>query len=517
MPYTMGDIAASVSSGAYISLVDPNRIITEMHILDGSQTDFDSSALYFGEYDPEILKHGLRGVNLLLLAMEKISYDEIRHEGNVIIAFERNIFLEIADRGLSVINHASLLSQISNKFLNIVSEGGSLQKLLNAGCSILGNPLMLVDVSFEYIASSGTGDLSTQELWESTIQHGVMPGDYLNKIMTEKTDYLPYHDEDSLIIRTEPDSHNRYPSYSVKIMFKGTIYGYLKILQRDSEFTLFDQTVFVMLSKYISIMSDAMLQLYNFNNDKAENLFSSIITSRVNGEEAAEALIALSPIKFNNSYFVINIAFKDTPQYEDQLYFAQRKLKRIFSKKIVSIVNDGIVILYDAHNEEPVFLDKNHSFIDSLNELNCYANVSLCFSDLKECKCYYKQTRFCNEYREKTGENKPILYYRDIFEYQMITDISCKAQLSSLIHPAITKLMEIDRVNNGDLTSTLFTYIECNGSIPATSEKMFLHYNTIKHRMAKIVDKTGLNLNDGNEIFRISLSKKILEINNQDW
>lgn len=37
-----------------------------------------------------------------------------------------------------------------------------------------------------------------------------------------------------------------------------------------------------------------------------------------------------------------------------------------------------------------------------------------------------------------------------------------------------------------------------------------MHYNTVKHRIAKISQETAINFSDKDEIFRINFSQKIL-------
>lgn len=47
-------------------------------------------------------------------------------------------------------------------------------------------------------------------------------------------------------------------------------------------------------------------------------------------------------------------------------------------------------------------------------------------------------------------------------------------------------LVEYDKVNNGDLTETLRNYLMFSGSIKETSERMYVHRNTVSYKLGKI-------------------------------
>lgn len=61
---------------------------------------------------------------------------------------------------------------------------------------------------------------------------------------------------------------------------------------------------------------------------------------------------------------------------------------------------------------------------------------------------------------------------------------------------SIGPLIEYDRVNDGDLTQVLNNYLSSSGSIKETSERMFVHRNTVNYKISKIQDLLGVNLSD---------------------
>lgn len=59
----------------------------------------------------------------------------------------------------------------------------------------------------------------------------------------------------------------------------------------------------------------------------------------------------------------------------------------------------------------------------------------------------------------------------------------------------------------GDLLATAAAYLEGGGSVEGTSRTLFLHPNTVRYRLRKIIDSTGYDLTDPRDglVVRVSL------------
>lgn len=63
----------------------------------------------------------------------------------------------------------------------------------------------------------------------------------------------------------------------------------------------------------------------------------------------------------------------------------------------------------------------------------------------------------------------------------------------------VEKLHAHDERNESEFVTTLATYLEEFGSISSASTRLFLHPNTLRHRMQRIADVSGLDLNDADQ------------------
>ena len=94
----------------------------------------------------------------------------------------------------------------------------------------------------------------------------------------------------------------------------------------------------------------------------------------------------------------------------------------------------------------------------------------------------------------------------------MLLVFSERADMMSLVHPAVHILMENDEKKKGNLWETLTIYLKNNQDIIQTSKQMHIHYNTLKYRLKRITEQTGLDLLDSQTVFRLQLSDQVLEI-----
>ena len=94
----------------------------------------------------------------------------------------------------------------------------------------------------------------------------------------------------------------------------------------------------------------------------------------------------------------------------------------------------------------------------------------------------------------------------------MLRELCPDENIERYLHPAIRKLEEYDRKNDSGLLETLRTYLEAGSSIKLTSEKLFMHRNSVLYRLNKIRELCGLDPDDRDTAFRLMFSFKIERI-----
>ena len=505
----------SIPSDTISNFTAPGKDLICISPLDSAGNEPDPYTLYYGEYSGPFAAKNYHDTNFLLYCdRDKYPEPSFPERCNTIIVFSNENMSELIKTAVTVLNEKNMLGRINSELLALIGNSPTMQALLNYGSEVLGNPMLAIDISFAYIASSLVDDIYAKPSynWQYTVENGLMPDSYISEIRSKETSYLDSESDDPQIIITDTDSRNYSRAYSVRFIYNGEVYGFIKVLEQNREITPFDQEVLLMMSRYAGIIAGMMVNKEGFFSDPTENLFSSLLNGRIAPESAVSALQTHFSLKIFKNIYMVNVQFRSKPDSADHISFTHKRLKAFFNRSIVTMAGSGFVILYDTNEDRSPFTDHDSAFyknlIRLLEEINCTADISFVFHDIRNTMRYYAQTNFCMEYRYMTSCEDPILLYSEIYEYEMITALKDRVDYYSLIHPAVLKLMDIDNTYGSELTKTLFTYVNNHLSITATAEELYLHYNTVKHRIGKIVDATSFDENDKDEVFRVMLSEK---------
>lgn len=494
-----------------VALNNPDQVIYQAEIITLETTFNDVHTLYIGrsqDISPDVM---LNGVSLMTYSKELIPASRFSGKYNAIQLEKETDYVKMYGVVMQVLNDMAKLAKINNELLSMVKSGAGLQKIMDYSSLILNNPVMLIDISFIYVASAGAKAFPYQHNWQFTLDNGIMPSSYLNHIMNSEVPFLSSEYETSDIIISNADENNAYRTFSLKVFNRKTQLGYFKVIETNHEFTDSDIYKFELLNEYIGLVFGNELRKSNYSDNISEGFLASILTNKVDSDSEIESLKETFSLSLYSNLYLIRICFNTPPALEDTQYYVLKKVKRFFNSDIVCFVRNSFVVLAgfqsEGNNFSPSFLKK---FKDFLKEIDCRADISFVFKHLEELYRYFQQTLFCEEYRIKTDNNDPILFYKDIYDYHMIAKLNKDLDLRNVIHPAIRELYLIDKKTGSNLTVTLIEYIKHHQSIPDTSKDLFIHYNTLKHRLEKISECTDFKQADANESFRIMMSERIL-------
>lgn len=136
---------------------------------------------------------------------------------------------------------------------------------------------------------------------------------------------------------------------------------------------------------------------------------------------------------------------------------------------------------------------------------------------------WYKNTTFLNKSYQEA--NQALKFGQAWFENRNIFHINDLGALRLLIHihqeilldyseDYLSVLLESDRESGTELIHTLKVYIQHQGVINDVADALFIHPNTLRNRIKKIEDMTGINVQDPEEFMNLMVAVKILSFLN---
>lgn len=171
----------------------------------------------------------------------------------------------------------------------------------------------------------------------------------------------------------------------------------------------------------------------------------------------------------------------------------------------------GIVIIISSNKENSNIEKIIARALDNLSNknINYHIGISNFYRDYKDFKKAITEARYAYITCDKISK-KNISKISEIGIYQMLIPICENPAVLEYSRSIVNKVKEYDAMYNMDILNTVLMYIKCDNDIIKTSEKLFVHKNTIRYRLKKIETIIDNSNNDCME--QLSTSIRILRL-----
>jgi sugar diacid utilization regulator len=112
------------------------------------------------------------------------------------------------------------------------------------------------------------------------------------------------------------------------------------------------------------------------------------------------------------------------------------------------------------------------------------------------------------------GDGPPVLAFEDTGAYRLLLPAMSEdaAELQRFYEETIAPLVAYDEQYETDLVQTLETFLDADGNVAGTAQRLFTHRHTIRYRLERVRDLTGLDVSstDGRE--KLGLGLKAMRV-----
>ena len=128
--------------------------------------------------------------------------------------------------------------------------------------------------------------------------------------------------------------------------------------------------------------------------------------------------------------------------------------------------------------------------------------MSMPMASIRQASTAWRQALFACESSEEPG----VRYCRDLALPFLLRVLKSEPASADLLHPALSTLAAYDAETHSDLLETLKAYAALGCNQTECARKLHVHINTLKYRLKRIEELTGLNFKDENDLFYLRLS-----------
>jgi DNA-binding PucR family transcriptional regulator len=102
--------------------------------------------------------------------------------------------------------------------------------------------------------------------------------------------------------------------------------------------------------------------------------------------------------------------------------------------------------------------------------------------------------------------------FDDLGVYRLLATLDDVVDIQRFVEQWLGWLIEYDANHGAELVRTIEAYVESGRSVGATSSSLDVHRNTVKYRLRRITELSGLDLTDPDTAFNVQFAGRALRI-----
>jgi len=260
---------------------------------------------------------------------------------------------------------------------------------------------------------------------------------------------------------------------------------------------------------------DKVLNMYG-HEKRIRMLIDQIITSQLNGFRIREMAYELNR-SFKNSFIAYYIEEDEKLEDERTGLFNFNSLSQMLGDGGLAIhYRDGYLIIasYDVEDKHQVSQMAETTLQASGAFNGCQRiGISKPKDDLGDIGRAVSECLYASEYA--FTQDKKEVFFEDIGVYQILFPLINDPWVHSFYKGIINKLIEQDSKQGTDLLNTAIIYIQCEGDMQETSQKLFQHTNTIRYRIRKIAKLMNVEQLKGMAYESLAMAIRLYLISNR--
>lgn len=362
--------------------------------------------------------------------------------------------------------------------------------------TVFENPLVIGSIDNTIIIGSDLSKHKVDPLWMTVKDSGSSGHIALSDPLINAEDGQPIHKLSTLPKLVV----NLYPGGSPVIMLllqqEDETVGVFSILQEFEDLTTMNMQLSRFVARYV-------VQAREFTTLTALRTGSSLLNDLLEGDSADEEVSEKIKSELPGPWRLA--LFKNSARADD---YHKASIIGVFKKNpglcIPIVKEDGVLALMNAarlsnQSELREVLGDTH-----LRRLSI--GLSMPFSDLDGLSLKYRQAQFAIE---RSGGVAGVFKTED-FAYPYLIQLLREQDIAlSLVHPALKTLEQYDEETGSELRDTLSAYLRSEKGLGQAAQALHVHLNTLKYRIKRIKELTGLSLSDADEMAYLRLSDQL--------
>lgn len=132
--------------------------------------------------------------------------------------------------------------------------------------------------------------------------------------------------------------------------------------------------------------------------------------------------------------------------------------------------------------------------------------------DIMDLSVGFNQAKQALEIGRRMNGSGSVNHFDDLGIFRILADNRDRPELSRFCWDFLGDLIEADKKSDSDLLPTLDVVLQCNGNMRMAARKMFVHYNTLRYRVGRIEEITGLDLDSADARLNLGTAIRLMKM-----
>lgn len=494
---------------AFLSATENFKIKDFMYLID-ELVPLESDVLYVcksSELPGTLLNDQI--VNILCIEDISLPDEYKKNTGMNLILLDKNTNIYAVFNDLKeVLTQDQFMTENSLRLLESLAQGSGLQRIVEIGHEMLGNPFSITDMSNKSLAITNNAKLNDDPIWTELVTTGYSSFNswsfYVSNKLVEMVDT-----NDTPFFWT--DTYSKYPRIMGKIKIGHKQIACIAVCAHERPFKESDLELSSLLCKAISIELQKNEFIHYSRGLMHESFTEDLLEGKITDDKVISDRIKTLNLKYKKNLFVLTIDISNFTRTQNSLTYMRNEFEKKINNSKAVVHAEKIVMIISCDNDKLFLKTEVESLKDFLKTSNMYAGISRRFNSLVEVQAHYLQSLDALKLGMRISKEAVLFKYEDYAIYHFTDICSSAGNLKENCHPALLKLIDYDRENNSNYTRSLYTYIISSKNMTESASTLDIHRNTMQYRIGKIELIMDVDLNNSDILLHLHLSFKILE------
>jgi len=411
---------------------------------------------------------------------------------------------------------------LSHQLTQIALDGAGLEEIVKVLASRLDGPVLVEDRQFNLMVAANPQGFQS-ETYELVVGSNGTPMAIL-KVLEDDGTLRALRNDKSPVILPAGEGHAEV-RHIFPVVVGGEICGFLSHVETGRPLGSEGSSILLHATHAVAIELLKQKGIAENEQKMRRDFFRDLLFS--NGNISPETLHRRATYlgyQLSSSYWVLVVEYDMVPNEEllpDEVKRLASTLNSLlsFRQALVITQTQGATILYPVKEGQPT-LEKVQHLAETIRQKvsgttegwTVSIGVGMLYPDLLSIPRAYREAQHAVKIGRALGGTHSITSFSELGIYRMLLQFAESRNPNEFFCEALERLLEYDQQADKELVKTLRAFLECNGNLTETSDRLFIHRNTLKYRLERIRDITQIDLDDSENRLMLHLGLKMNQI-----